>query len=56
MLASFVGKIMAWHLAFPLARMYLSSFYEALSSRDGWDRCVKVRLPNYAMKLLKAFF
>jgi hypothetical protein len=27
-----------------------------LSSRNGWDKAIKVRIPNFAMKLLKSFF
>jgi hypothetical protein len=55
-LAQFVGKVMSWYLAFPLARNYLASFYQTINSRSGWDGCVKVKLDNHGMKLLKTFF
>ena len=56
LLAKFVGKIAAWHLAFPTSRLYLCHFYQSIHSREGWDQCVKVRVTNYGMKLLKGFF
>jgi hypothetical protein len=56
LLASWVGKVTSFHLAFPTMRLYMASFYIAISSSDSWERNVKVRLSNEAMKALKGFW